>query len=148
MNLRRVAWRNMMVAAINEGLARGLFTLTPGDRWSTQPLHVDVLGEKYRFKFNENVDAIAYVKHDGWDELVFHVALWPTPDCEQWVHCSNADFLAGEAWASGWLERRRGPWLQVSKGDPLFCCRRDRLEIVASAVIQAKGYKDNGPFQM
>ncbi len=34
--MRREAWRNMLVAAINAGLERNLFTLKPGDKWSNR----------------------------------------------------------------------------------------------------------------
>lgn len=144
-NPRRTAWRNMMVAAINHALGMGLFSLEPNDRWSHQG-HGPGTGEVYRFTFNNSIEAIAYINDAGYDELVFHVALWPTADSERWIRCSNGGLLTGECWASGWFERRRGAWLQNNgKGRPSFGCRRDRLPLVAAAKIEAKGYKDSGP---
>lgn len=147
MSLRRDAWRNMMVAGINEALDRKLFTLAPGDRWSRTSRFERSEGKIYRFAFN-GILAVAYVNDAGHDELVFHVALWPTAECERWIQCSNGGRLCGEAWALGWLERRDGVWLQVSSGRPSFTCRQDRLASIAVMKAAAKGYADSGPFRI
>lgn len=141
-SLRRTAWHNMMVAAINEGVSRGIFSLRPGDRWS----NAKCKGESYLFKF-KGIDAIAYVDDDGWDELHISVALHPIKGNERFIGFFNPGFSVGEAWASGWLERRNGSYLQVSEGKPLFCCRKNLLTKVAGMKVAAKGYKD-GPFHL
>jgi hypothetical protein len=58
------------------------------------------------------------------------------------VKASNAGFHAGEVFASGWLEKREGAWLQVSSGSPTgnsFACRKDRLSTVAAISVRPKG---------
>jgi hypothetical protein len=106
---RKRAWRNMMVSAINEGLRRKLFSFRPGDnRW---------LGHDepyiYSFLFPGDIQAMACVKNAGDDELSVHVALWPTKRAGEFLACRNGGFLVGEAYAAGWLERRKGAWLQA-----------------------------------
>lgn len=50
----------------------------------------------------------------GCGELSAHVAIQPTTRAERAIRAYNADFVAGEAFASGWLERESGKWLQTS----------------------------------
>lgn len=101
-----------------------------------------------RFRFADSVDAIAYLNDAGYDEVVFHVALWPTPEAERWVAVAFSRFLAGEAWAEGWLERKKGRWLQHGSGKRLFNCRRSRLASVAASIMMPVGYRAQGPFFM
>lgn len=146
---RNIAWQNMMVAAINEALARKLLTLEPGDHWSKKPgPDADQPGAVYRFKFAGSIDAIAYLNDGGYDELKFHVALWPTEEAGEWIGVSFSGFLAGEAWAEGWMERKHGQWLQQGRSKRLFNCRRDRLTSVAASTMIADGYRVQGPFCM
>jgi len=149
---RKRAWRNSMVAGINEAIDRRLFTIRPGDnRWpgaskdygKTQPF-------TFRFSVGE-IPAVASVHDAGFDELSIHVALWPTPEGERWVKAMNAGFLAGEVFASGWLERRDGAWLQVSRGSTHgwgFSCRQNRIIQVAELDLRPKGYADRGSFKI
>ena len=147
--LRAKAWRNAMVAAINAGLEQGHFGLKPGENlW---PGAGDVERERsgpggaiYRFAFAGGVPAIAWVGDAGFDELSVHVALWPTPEAERWIVCNNADRLAGEVFATSWLERRQAPYLQEATN--LFFARRDRITMVASAGVDPHraGYRDRG----
>lgn len=151
-SVRLRAWRNMLIAGINAAIARRLFTVRPGDnRW---PGHEpDKFGRREPHVFDFEIDGISALGsvHDaGYDELSIHVSLWPASDGKRWVGAARAGFLAGEAYASGWLERRDGAWLQVSSqrlGDQ-FSCRRDRLDQVAAIEVQPKGYADRGSFRL
>ena len=67
-------------------------------------------------------------------------------------HASDAaiaglGFLAGDAFASGWLEREKGRWLQVSDS-PVGCARAALLGRIAGARPEPKGYADNGRVMM
>jgi hypothetical protein len=137
---RRTAWRNMMVAAINAGLDQSIFGLDENDnRW---------VGENhiYRFSFAD-LPAIASVSDIGFGELSIKVAIQPAREAEKYIQSSNAGFYAGDAFASGWLERKDGKWLQ-EQGNPINAFRRSILPIIAQTTIQPKGYKNTGKFQM
>jgi hypothetical protein len=135
---RAQGWRNMMVAAVNAGLAQRLFSLMPGDnRWPTMRDQ----GHLYKFVFDNDIKAIGYVNDAGWDELTIHVALWPACD-GKFVPTVNAGFYAGEAYATGWLERRSGAWLQSSPDS--FNCRKKLLGRVAGATVVPNGFGDRG----
>jgi hypothetical protein len=130
------AWRNMMVAGINAGLERGLFGLSPEDnRWD---------GDEaiYRFSF-DSIPAIACVQDIGSSELSVHVAIQPTDRADDFIRTSNAGFIAGEAFASGWLERERGTWLQTPRA-PTGCIRNALLERLAEVRPKPLGYADSG----
>lgn len=151
-SVRLRAWRNMLIAGINAAIDRRLFTIRPGDnRW---PGHEpDKFGrrEPHVFEFEiAGIPALCSVNDAGYDELAIHVSLWPTPDGERWVRAAMAGFLAGDAYASGWLERRDGAWLQVSSQRlrDQFSCRRDRLDQIAAIQVQPKGYADRGSFRL
>lgn len=150
---RRRAWRNAMVAGINEGLARRFFSLRPGDnRWpgANRERHERKEAHVYRFAIG-GIPAVASLWDAGWDEISVHVALWPTPDAEQIVPAANAGFHAGELFASGWLERRNGAWLQVSSDSTQrwsFRCRQHRLPEVAALDVRPAGYADRGSFAL
>jgi hypothetical protein len=137
---RQVASRNLLIAAINAGLEQLLFGLDAGDnRWA---------GENaiYRFTFGK-MPAIACVGDAGFGELVFQVAANPTRDAERWISAMNACFLAGDAFAASWLERRTGKWLQTSGG--LTCAfRRNILAAVVQNEVKPRGYLAEGPIMM
>jgi hypothetical protein len=146
---RAKAWRNLMVAGINVGIERRLFTIRPGDnRWPgvTSDPRVRSEGHVYRFSIGE-IPAVAYVNDAGFEELSIHVTAWPSARGEHWIRAGNAGFEAGEAVAAGWLERQDGAWLQVG-GRPLLVCRRHRLEALSSLSIRASCYADRGNFKM
>ena len=136
MSTRKKAWRNVMVAAINAGLDQKVFDLDAGPEGVVQ----------FRFEI-EGVPAVAHVSNAGWDELSISVALWPTAEGERWVSCSNAGFLAGDCFAHGWLERRKGQWLQTP-GRPEFQCRDARKATVEALAVKPNGYADHGRFMM
>lgn len=133
---KRAAWRNLMVAAINAGLDQGLFGLAEDDnRWGSEH-------GIYRFEF-EGLPGIACVRDIGFGELSIHAALNPTDRAQEFIRTSNAGFVAGDGFASGWLERRSGRWLQASTS-PTGAFRPDLLETVAAAQVPTKGYADHG----
>jgi hypothetical protein len=137
---RLSAWRNLMVAGINAGLEQGIFGLeeTPSDVGSE--------GRIYRFMF-AGLPATAHARDIGYGELSIHVAVNPTDRCEKFIASSNAGFLAGDGYASGWLERRKGKWLQTTD-KPCGAFRRDLLPLLAAASIEPAGYQDHGPLMM
>ncbi|MGH6651082.1 MAG: hypothetical protein ACREB7_08125 [Sphingopyxis sp.] len=148
---RRRAWRNALVAAINEAIRRRLFTIKPGDnRWPGAAR--DAVGHSapcvFAFEIAD-IPAVASVQDGGHDELSIHVALWPTDQAARWVASLNANFLAGDLWATGWLERQDGAWLQVSKAlrGNSFSCRNHRLDEAAAIEVAPLGFADRGSFK-
>jgi hypothetical protein len=139
---RARAWRNLMVAAINAALEQGLFALDPADkRWPRR--NADGECEPCLFSFTVgDVEGMALIKDDGWDEIGVHAALRPTPKAPEFLAFFNAGLLAGDAYAAGWLERRRGAYLQTSPS--LFKCRQLLLPVVADAAIEPRGFADHG----
>jgi hypothetical protein len=139
-SLRARAWRNMLVAAINAGIEQKQFS----HRWFGAQDETSYLGRGtvYSFSFIADVPGLAWVGDAGWDELSIHVALWPTEKGSRWVKAMNAGFLAGDAYASGWLERRNGAWLQTYVKS--LKCRRKYLRRVAEAAVRSNGFGDRG----
>lgn len=147
-SLRQKAWRNAIVSAINAGIQQQLFSILPGDnRWTTSNERGAKNGAQVFQFMVDSIPAIGSVSDAGFDELSIHVAFWPTQDAERWIVPSNAGFLAGELFATGWLERRAGAWLQTPSKVPI-CCRRGRLTIAAALDVAAAGYADRGSFVM
>lgn len=140
------AWRNAMVAAVNAGVEQRLFTVRPGDdRWKAAS-KTRAHGAVYRFEI-DGIPGLAHVDDAGFDELTIHVALWPGPEAEQWIGAANAGFRTGDLFASGWLERRDGAWLQFN-GHPVLSCRRHRLQTAAALKVRPSGFAETGPFKM
>lgn len=138
--LRGRAWRNMIVSAVNAAIQRKHFSLRPGDnRWPHDNKYGDHV---FEFTFGSDIPAICYIHDAGYDEISIHVALWPTKDSKSWVRAANAGFLAGEAFAMGWLERREGAWLQ--RYEESLSCRQKYLRIVAEVEVAPIGYGDRG----
>jgi hypothetical protein len=136
------AWRNLMVATVNEGLDRNMFGLDPKSEPSPLAFRFEVGG----------LPAIAHVSDAGFCELAIKAAIWPTPDAEQWIKCSNAGFLAGECFAYGWFERLKGRWLQTPQtsyvSNVLLRCRANKMASVADLVVKPMGYADCGKFML
>jgi hypothetical protein len=136
-------WRNAMVTAINEGLQRKLFGLKPGENFWTD-LHA-----VYRFEVGD-IPAIASIHNVGFDELGFHVAMWLTADAKRWIVCANAGHSAGEMFATGYLERREGTYLQTPSGysNWNYKCRLARRATVERIAVQPMGYDDRGRYRL
>lgn len=145
---RRVkAWQNLMIAGINEGLRQKIFGLRVDDnRWPghTPDRHQGKSSHIYHFHLAD-LPASVYVHDIGFGELAFHVALKPTGE---FLAGFNGGFNAGEAFASGWLEREKGVWLQNSHGKPQFSCRRYLIDLLATLEIAPSGYGRQGKFFM
>lgn len=139
-NSRRTqAWRNLVICAVNEALLRRLFSLRPGsNRW---PGFDPKERKSYMFDFTLpcNLPARVSIHDAGFDELSIHVAVNPKGD---WVKASNAGFSAGDVFASTWLERERGAWIQTSLSS--FRCRQPLLATLANMVTEPIGYGDRG----
>jgi len=147
-SMRAKAWRNAMVAAINAGIEQGIFTMKPGENlW---PPNVDKYGNRFAHVFHftyDDVPAVASVSDAGWDELSIHVALWPKEDADRGVVAALGNFGShspGALFATGWVERREGAWLQRSPTQVF--CKKDKLPVVSTWAIEPKGYTDNGQF--
>jgi hypothetical protein len=105
---RAKAWRNLMSAAIDVALERGLLSLDPG---------AEVAPCVFRFKL-DGFPTVAAISDSGLGEVAVRVAVLPTERGAELARCFGAGLRAGDAYASGWLERRTGR-LQT----PGFSCR-------------------------
>lgn len=139
------AWQNLMIAGINAGLRQKIFGLRADDnRWPgyISGSHDGVSTCAYHFQL-DGLPASAYVHDIGYGELAFHVVVQPTG---QGMSCMDAGFASGEASAGGWLERRKGIWIQDSSG--MFKCRRHLIDRLANLAISPMGYGRKGKFHM
>lgn len=145
---RLQAWRNMMVAGVNAGLAQGVFNLTPtGNLWPGFDPHPQGYNHHtYDVPMPGNIPGRAYVRDIGFGELEVRIALWPTPNGV--LDYPNQRFLSGDAVASGWLERARGAWLMFDKraGIQELAIREHRKKQIIDAVSIPIGYADHGKF--
>src|SRR5688500_11695025 len=113
---RALAWRNLMVAAINVAMDRGLIDLDPG---------VDVAPCVYSVRL-DGMPALAGISDSGYGEVAVRACVQPTERGAELVRCFGAGFRAGDAYASSWLARNPGKaWLQTVHGPDSFRCRRD-----------------------
>lgn len=122
-SVRAAAWRNAMVAAINAGLERGVFTLDWGDGPETRATYpLQLAGTSF---------TVAVQRCGHWGELYFDV------------------FVDGERMhASGWLERSEGKWLQVPSvlGKTSLSMSRKLQTQLAAAEVEPRGYESHGQF--
>lgn len=133
---REKAWRNLMVFAINEGIRQKLFSLRPDDnRWP----NADQTGALFDFALPNGLPARGYVSDAGFAELGINVAVNPKGNM---VKAYNGEFYAGDAFASGWLERQRGVWLQSATTQ--FNCRNRLLPMLVGLEVKPLGYGDYG----
>jgi hypothetical protein len=99
-----------MVAAINASVEQRVFEL---DGTSPDgPQRVPDLAV-YGFSFC-GLPALGCASYIGYHELSIHASLLPTRQGRDWVCVCDGGFRAGAAFATGWLERREGKWLQTS----------------------------------
>lgn len=143
-SLRDRAWRNMMVAATNAAIEQKLLSVRPGDNrwpgWDQKKTHV------FNLTFGADIPALGSVFDAGFDEIAIHVALWPTARGFKSVEAWNAGFNAGEAFATGWLERANGAYLQSNTTS--LRCRQKLLTTVAEANVKPKCFGDRGKLIM
>lgn len=141
-------WQSVMIAGINAAIRNKLISVRPGDnRWAKSDRDY---GSGFHFAI-ESHPAYCHVSDAGFDEVSVKVTLWPTQEAKEWGHYahlnSSSAFSVGDLFASGWLERRDGAWLQASK--PIFFARRHRLEIASHFMPERPlGYAASGPFRM
>jgi hypothetical protein len=93
------------------------------------------------------IPAVAAIEDIGHDEVSVHVALWPTPRGRAMVHAYNAGFEAGDVFATGWLERHTGKYLQTPPRCSIHC-RKGLVDKVARIQIEPNGYADHGRFML
>ena len=105
---RERAHRNVLIAAVSAAFTQRV--IGPADRENYRPDAPEVGSHTYRFEIPSRIPAAAHI-HELGGELAFHVALWPADDLG-WLAAVNAGYDAGEAFATGWLEREEGLWLQ------------------------------------
>lgn len=72
-----------------------------------------------------------------------HVAINPTDRADDFIRTHNAGYVAGDAFASGWLERKLGAWLQT-QANPAGCVRTALLERIIAARPIPQGFADDG----
>lgn len=130
------AWRNLMVLGVNAALDQRLFTLRPGDDRFDDTMR---RGHLFDFALPNGLPARGSVATAGFDELAVHVAVHPKGDN---VRYHSAGFTAGDAFATTWLERRDGAWLQTATSG--FRCRKALLPVLAELDAQPRGYGDRG----
>lgn len=139
---RSKAWRNLMVLAINAGLQQKLFSLRPSDnRWpGAAPDKDSPRGNGHLFDFSlpNGLPARGYVSDAGFGELAIHVVVNPKGD---WVKSFNSGFLAGDAFAGGWLEREVGAWMQTTNR---LVCRKRLVNELAGLDAVPMGFGDRG----
>ena len=144
-SVRKMAWRNLMVSTINEGLRQKLFSLRPGDnRWpgakgpAVSPSG-DVAGHHFDFNLPNGLPACAYISDAGFDEVSVHAAVHPKGYL---VRADDSGFKSAEAAGNTWLERRRGAWMQSASN--LFTCRRNLVQALADMQVKPMGFGDKG----
>lgn len=146
---RWLAWRNMMVAGINAGLELKLFGLEKGaNHWPAEIIDGRREPFVFRFTFPGEIEAIASVEDAGWDELSIHVALEPKKNADHLIVAWNASLRVGNAFAAGWLERRKGRWLQTADSPHFFNCRWPLQSHLSSLTIKPRGFVDHGPLML
>ena len=147
---RGIAWRNIVVSAINEGIRTKAFSLRKDDnRWqgarSVHPTkgpdyRVDDPGVWLSFKLPNGLPAQAKFRDIGWGELEILVAVNPAGDR---FKQGSTGFDAGEAFAQGWLARENGTYMNTATN--LFNCRKSLVDALAALEAEPLGYGDKGP---
>lgn len=143
---RWLAWRNLMVAAVNAGLEQRLFGLSEGENWwpGGNPESHRCARHLFRFVVDGRFDAVATVDAISGDELSVHAVLNPR---DAGVEPDRFEGLRdGDAFARAWIERRLGAWIQDGGED--FSCKRAVQPQLAQIEIEPAGYSDQGSFFM
>lgn len=139
-SVRGRVWQKIMVAAIN---AMPEPPLSPDDdRWAEFQAPFALGGWS----------GVAFYTDAGFDEVCVKAILEPT---EVGIEHGYATYLTstnlhktGVAYAAGWLERRKGRWLQVTR-NPTFYCRKDVAEVLRDTDDpEPVGFLRSGKFMM
>lgn len=136
---RHKAWRNMLVAGLNEALRLGRITLDPENEPDETPFDFTFAGLPAR-------GCVRILTHGE-----VHIIVLVNPKPTRWPLSCDADIsdaLAwyGDAYAGGWLERETGKWLQQSGGRPLFASRNKLKPVIAAAYVSPNSFADRGKF--
>lgn len=137
---RSKAWRNLMVAAVNEALRQKLFSLRPDDnRWqgseTSRQTYVEAI---FTFDLPNGMPVKACVTDAGFGEIKIDATARPDNQRTRAVDQHFAGALSGYVW----VERRRGAWLQSC--DTSFHGKRALTPLVAELDVQPTGYGDRG----
>lgn len=140
---RAMAWRNLMVAAINAGIEQKLFSVRKGDnRW---PGADQGKGFTYRFDVYGKKGA-AYVDDIGFGELKIHAAVDLVYGGELCMCLPTAGFYAGNAFGMACMDRDQGAYLQTALA--FFRVREPLVQFLARCDVKTKGYGDKGKIAM
>lgn len=137
---RQLAWRNLMVCAVNAALDQKLFSLRPGDDRFVDNMRQ---GQTFDFVLPNGFPVRGSIADAGFDEISIHAAVNPKGDS---VRSFNAGFDAGDAFGTTWVERRKGAWIQSC--DHSFTCRRYLAPELAALNIKPNGFGDRGAILM
>jgi len=138
------AWRNLIVAAVNAGLAQHLFGLAPGESW-WEGADAPNGGASATYWFScGGMPAIASVTGISGDELSVHAVLNPRADLED-PSCFFG-LKDGDAFARCYVERRLGAWIQEGGHD--LSCKRTAQSYLSGLRLEPSGYADHGSFIM
>jgi hypothetical protein len=142
---RRLVARNLMVAAVASGLAQRLFTLEENDNlWDGEIAQGRKKGTLFHVWMPKDIPALGWVSDIGHGELSIHVACWPRGDS---IRAGGAGFHAGDAVATGWLERQRGKWIMDDNRGGISLHVRSHLQsVIANAIVPSAGFADQGKF--
>ena len=136
------AWRNLLIAGINAALCQRLVGYGPEDNWWGD---CDDPAGQFSFEFPGGIPALGLLSDAGFGELRVSVLLDPKTDVR--MTDTGSGFRDGSAFASGWLERNLGVWLQTG-GRPMMECRQHLLKPLADTPIAPRGFGDRGRFMM
>jgi hypothetical protein len=139
---KSLAWRNLMVSAINAGILQKLFAVKEDDnRWPGFDVNDPHNSPAFEYDFTiAGMPARAEVRDNSYGELAIHAAVRPTGK-----FLGSGPILkplAGAAEAAGWLERRSGAWLMSAVDQ--FASRGGLIEQLASLDVKPLGYGDRG----
>lgn len=137
---RQLAWRNLMVCAVNAALDQKLFGLRPGDDRFIDNMRQ---GQTFDFVLPNGLPVRGSIADAGFDEISIHAAVNPKSDA---VRAFNAGFDAGDAFGTTWVERRKGAWMQFC--DSNFTCRRYLTPELAALDVKPQGFGDRGAVHM
>lgn len=133
---RHKAWRNLMVATVNEALRRRYFSLRPGDnRWFGRAGSLN-----FYFVLPTGDHARVAISDFGLDEPYIEVLVNPRIEGVFSSHFVNLKEC--DAAAMTMLERNEGVWIQSMSN--AFRCNSALKQRLLAMKIEPLGYGDNG----